>query len=128
MLSLVIEAGRMGIVRRRWNAAVGFAVLAAIVPGCGIFPERVSLDDRRVAPLLRALAEVEATRDSLGFTPVERGARIMLEIAHGRAYDAMLHVDQGTSRTIAFKRTANGYRWISEQEVYTGRRTYDTPD
>jgi len=46
----------------------------------------------------------------------------------GRSYDAMVHVYGRTSRTIAFRETSGGPVWIHEQEIYTGPRSYDTPD
>jgi len=45
-----------------------------------------------------------------------------------KEYDVMLHIDGKTSRTVAFKRTAQGYEWIGEQEILKGPATYETPD
>jgi hypothetical protein len=45
-----------------------------------------------------------------------------------RDYDAMLHIYGRTSRTIAFRKSAEGFRWIGEQEIYTGPHTYDSVD
>jgi hypothetical protein len=107
--------------------AVGATLLGVVaLLSCGVFPEKVSLSDPRLAPMLRAIEAVD--RSALGFTPIRSDARIRLE-ARGRAgYDAMLHVDGTTSRTIAFRKTATGYRWIHEQEMHYGPKTFATVD
>lgn len=40
----------------------------------------------------------------------------------------MLHIYSRTSRTIAFRRDENGYRWIGEQEIFEGRKEYMSAD
>ena len=40
----------------------------------------------------------------------------------------MLHIYASTSRTIAFRKDKDGYKWIGEQETHKGPKTYDTPD
>lgn len=67
-------------------------------------------------------------RASIGFTPVTTNAEIKLELASGRAYDAMLHVYGATSRTISFRKTESGYSWTGEQEIYQGPKWYQTVD
>ena len=67
-------------------------------------------------------------RASLGFTPVTTNADIKLELASGRAYDAMLHVYGATPRTISFRKTESGYSWTGEQEVYQGPKWHQTVD
>lgn len=94
--------------------------------GCGLVPENVSVLDPRIQPLLRAMDEID--RAGFGFTPVTTNAQIKLEIASGRAYDAMLHVYGQTSPTIAFRKTASGYRWTFEQESHQGPGWYQTVD
>src|SRR5690554_1744462 len=96
---------------------LGFAAVTAVLAGCdhGPFPKKVLLSDPEVEPFLRAMEQVD--RASLGFTPVTTNAQIRLEIASGKDYDAMLHVYGTTSRTIGFRKTESGYRWISEQEI-----------
>lgn len=37
------------------------------------------------------------------------------------------HGDE-TSRTIAFRKTTNGYRWIGEQEIFQGPNLYTNVD
>jgi len=36
----------------------------------------------------------------------------------------MLHIYSKTSRTIAFRKTTNGYRWIGDQEIFQGPKEY----
>lgn len=102
-----------------WTAILAFT-------GCGLTPEKISLSDPQVQPLLKAMEQVD--RASLGFTPVTTNAQIKLELSSGGSYDAMLHVDGITSRTIAFRKTTSGYRWIFEQEIYEGPKWYQTVD
>jgi hypothetical protein len=99
--------------------------LAALLSGCGLLPEKVSYDDARVQPLWKAVEAVDRT--ALGFTPVSKTADIRLERSRG-AYDAMLHIYSTTSRTIAFREAAGGYRWIGEQETHRGPKKYKTVD
>lgn len=40
----------------------------------------------------------------------------------------MLHITARTSRTIAFRKTDNGWRWIGEQEIFDGPKIYRTVD
>ncbi len=40
----------------------------------------------------------------------------------------MLHIASRTYRTIAFRRDGQGYRWIGEQETFTGPHKYTTVD
>ena len=40
----------------------------------------------------------------------------------------MLHIYATTSRTIAFRKVGNGYKWIGEQEIYPGPKQYKTMD
>jgi hypothetical protein len=106
-----------------------FAAGFAICTGCdhGLIPKQVSLSDPQLAPLLKAMEEVD--RASLGFTAVKTNSQINLELhSPGGAYDAMLHVYGGTARTIAFRKTASGYRWIAEEEIHQGPKWYQTVD
>jgi hypothetical protein len=89
-----------------------------LVAGCGLTPEDVPTSDPQLQPFFKALNEVD--REALGFTPVPTNAHIRLERASGRAYDAMLHIYDTTRRTIAFRKTPDGYRWINEQEIHDG--------
>ena len=103
------------------------AILVAVFSlfGCEQHPEFIAYHDGKLKPFITALAAVN--RDSLGFTAIPEDARITLE-GQSTTYDAMLHVYGRTSRTIAFKRQGNGYRWVGEQEIYTGPRKRETPD
>lgn len=107
---------------------VAIAILIIASAGCdhGLFPEKVLLSDSKVQPFLDAMGRVD--RASLGFTPVTTNADIKLELASGRAYDAMLHVYGATSRTISFRKSESGYSWTGEQEVYEGPKWYQTVD
>src|SRR5437899_11920626 len=112
--------------KRLFFATLLFGALLAL-GGCGLSPKKVSLSDLEIQPLLKAMEQVD--RDSLGFTPVTTNAQISLELhSPGGAYDAMLHVYDATSRTIAFRKTESGYRWIFEQESYEGPKWYQTVD
>ena len=110
-------------------SALAIMLLIAVFAftGCGLVPEKVSLSDPQVQPLLKAMEQVD--RASFGFTPVTTNAQINLELrSPGGAYDAMLHVYGATSRTIAFRKTSTGYRWIAEQEIYQGPNWYQSVD
>ena len=104
-----------------------FFSFSLVFAGCGLGPEKVSLDDQRLAPMLKAMAVVD--RSSLGFTAISPEADVRVEWAPRDGYDAMLHVYAGSSRTIAFKKSADGeFRWIGEQEIHTGPNQYETVD
>lgn len=104
-------------------AWLGLALLVLV--GCGVVPRSVAPDDPRVRELAPALAAAAGERAA--FTPLDTNAHWRLEESRG-AYDRMLHVDGRTRRTIAFRRTAAGWVWIHEQELFTGPRWYDSPD
>jgi hypothetical protein len=97
----------------------------ALLAGCGLVPEKVAFDDARVVELLKAAETFD--REVHGFTPIPRDAEFRLETARG-AYDRMLHIYGLTSRTIAFRKTDSGFKWIHEQEIFTGPREYESPD
>jgi hypothetical protein len=101
-------------------------LLAAV--GCHLqfLPVPVTLQDPKVQPLLAAIEKVD--RAALGFTPIPTNARLNLEVTSGATYDAMLHIYGETSRTIAFRRTADGFRWIAEQETHEGPQWHQTVD
>lgn len=100
----------------------GLLALAA----CGYVPERVSWSDPRLSPMLDAVDAVD--RASLGFSPIDPASPVRLESRPRAGYDAMLHIDGRTSRTIAFRKTDAGTTWIGEQEIYTGPNTYESVD
>ena len=109
--------------RTTYRLSAALLVVLAVI-GCRFGTESVQLSDPRIQPLLKAMEQVD--RAALGFTPVTTNADIRLELASGREYDAMLHVYGATGRTIAFRKTPSGYRWISEQENFTGPRWHQS--
>jgi hypothetical protein len=94
--------------------------------GCGFVPEKVSPSDPRVVPLFQAAESFD--RAAYGFTPIPTNGDIRLESRPRANYDAMLHFYGDTSRTIAFRKTPSGYRWIEEQEIFTGPNLYTNVD
>jgi hypothetical protein len=101
-------------------------IALVVVFGCGLVPEKVSSKDVRLKPMFEAMDRVD--RKSLGFTPVEPAASIRLEWGPRHGYDAMLHIDGRTSRTVAFRRISSGYEWIGEQEIFEGPNKYKSVD
>jgi hypothetical protein len=102
-------------------------LLAVCLSGsCGLMPERVARSDPRLKPMFDAIARVD--RNSLGFTDIPEKADMRVEWHPRAGYDAMLHIHTKTSRTIAFKRTLDGFEWIGEQEIFLGPREYDSVD
>ena len=80
-----------------------------------------------VAPMFKARSEVNP--ELMGFSPIPAEASILLERGSSSKYDAMLHIYvSGSERTISFRKTPNGYKWIAEQEVVYGPGTYQTVD
>jgi hypothetical protein len=117
---------------RRINFAMrngfNFLFILAIIGliGCGFVPEKTSLTDPRVIPMIQAAATFD--RATYGFTPIPTNGFVYLE-GHSRAgYDAMLHFNGDTSRTIAFQKIPTGYKWIEEQEIFTGPNLYTNVD
>ena|SRR5438552_17971828 len=100
--------------------------LALVLAGCRVVPQRVAMDDPQVQPLLQAAASFDRT--SYGFTPIPKTADVRLESRPTGWYDAMLHIYSKTSRTIAFRKTSNGYRWIGDQEIFQGPKEHKTVD
>jgi hypothetical protein len=100
-------------------------LLVALI-GCSYVPHKVSVDDPAVQRLLKAAAAFDRT--SYGFTAIPQSTIVRLELGHRKNYDAMLHISARTSRTIAFRRSADGYRWTGDQEIFEGPKKYATPD
>ena len=94
--------------------------------GCNFVPRKVATDDPRIQPLLAAAAMFQ--RSTYGFTPIPKQALVRWESRPTARYDAMLHIEGKTSRTIAFKKNGSGYRWIGEQEIFRGPNKYKTVD
>lgn len=106
-------------------------LLALLATSCGwITTETVDADDPRLQPLLEAIKR-RSDRAQLGFTPLPSKSEVPrygVEWTPKFGYDAMIHVNGETARTIAFKRTTNGYEWLGEQEKFYGPGSLDTPD
>lgn len=112
------------MINRQRTFLVTFVTLS--LASCSFGPQKVSWEDTRLAPLLKAIDAVD--RSSLGFTSIDPTSTFRLENRPRAGYDAMLHIYGHTSRTIAFRKTSEGYKWIHEQEIYSGPRTYTTVD
>ncbi len=92
-----------------------------------LFPVRIEMSDPKIVPLLNAAESFD--RVKYGFSPLPEKADVRLESRPMRQeYDAMLHISSKTSRTIAFRKTDKGYRWIGEQETFRGPNRYKTID
>jgi len=98
----------------------------SLVAGCGFVPEKVPLSDTRVVPLIQAATKFE--RAAYGFTAIPTNADVRLESRPQASYDAMLHFYGETSRTIAFRKTPAGWKWIHEQETFAGPNLYTNVD
>ena len=98
----------------------------SLFAGCSFLPEKVEMSDPRVVQLLKAAREFD--REKYGFTSIPTEADVRLETRPRDGYDAMLHLYGKTSRTIAFEKVADGYRWIGEQETFPGPNFVQTPD
>jgi hypothetical protein len=94
--------------------------------GCNWFPRTVKLGDPRIQTLLAAAATFPRTQ--YGFTALPSDAHVRWESRPRAGYDAMLHISSKTYRTIAFRKDPQGYRWIGEQETFTGPHEYTTVD
>jgi hypothetical protein len=104
---------------------ISILLCLALLTGCGLTPEKLPSTDPQVQELLRATEAASAKR--FGFTPVETSADFRLEKSSG-AYDRMLHISGRTNRTIAFRKQAEGFAWIAEQEIFRGPKQYTTVD
>ena len=98
----------------------------SLTTGCGLAPEKVVLSDTQVVPLVQAATNFN--RAVYGFTPIPTNADVRLESRARAGYDAMLHFYGETSRTIAFRKTQTGWKWIHEQETFTGPNLYTNVD
>jgi len=101
-------------------------LMALVVSGCGFVPEKVQVRDRRLKSMWEAAREFD--RQAYGFSPLPTDGYVRLESHPRQDYDAMIHICSKTSRTISFRRTAAGYRWVSEQESFQGPKQYKTVD
>ena len=106
--------------------ALAVALLGLVLGGCDVFPAETPVVDSRLDPLWRAAEAFD--RESYGFSPLPTEGTVGWEKAHGASYDAMLHQGGKTYRTIAFVKTADGYRWVGEQESFEGPGVFHTVD
>ena len=102
------------------------ALMIAVLTGCGLVPQKVTMDDSRVQQLVSAAQSFDRT--GYGFSPLPKQADVRLELRPTARYDAMLHVTARTVRTIAFRKENGDYVWIGEQETFEGPKTYKTVD
>ncbi len=107
-----------------------FVLFCLTLTGCGLFPESVKMGDPKLKPFS---SMYKVNRKALGLSPIPAQADVRIETRSGSdakrvGYDAMLHIDADTSRTVAFKRNGNSYKWIGEQETYKGPGEYTTID
>ncbi len=112
------------------------AFLTLLTAGCDLIPRKVEMSDPELQPMLKAAASFD--RAAFGFSPIPKKADVRLELRTGLwlerwlvgslPYDAMLHIYAKTSRTIAFRKTDEGYRWIGEQEVFQGPQQFTNVD
>lgn len=109
-----------------YGKSVAAALVGLLLPGCDVFPTETPVDDSRLDPLWRAAEAFD--RESHGFSPLPTRGSVGWEKARGKGYDAMLHQGGETYRTIAFVRTADGFRWIGEQESFEGPGVFHTVD
>ena len=100
--------------------------VSLVATGCDLIPRKVALDDPRIQPLLKAARSFDRT--SYGFTPIPKSADVRWESRPTEHYDAMLHIAGKTSRTIAFRKTDSGWKWIGDQEIFQGPKLYKSVD
>jgi hypothetical protein len=84
------------------------------------------MDDPQVQLLVKAAALFD--RASYGFSPMPKHADVRLELRPTVKYDAMLHVEAKTFRTISFRKVNGSYVWTGEQETFQGPRKYKSED
>jgi len=105
-------------------AALSIAfVLLISVTGC---MRRTQIGDPALQPF-ESMYSID--RAKYGFTPLPKSGVVYIEgrSLHGD-YDAMLHFQGNSYRTIAFRWDGKVYQWLGEQENFEGPREYETPD
>jgi hypothetical protein len=103
-----------------WSPVLLFAV------SCGLLPDKTTVNDPRLTETLAAAQQFD--RLKYGFTPIPTNGEVRVEWRARGTYDRMLHFYGRTSRTIAFRKTPTGWRWIHEQEIFEGPNKYTTVD
>lgn len=114
------------LARSFWTVSSILLCLLPSLVGCDLIPREVAMNDPRIQPLLTAAQSFDRT--AYGFTPLPQAADVRWESRPTATYDAMLHITARTSRTIAFRKTDNGWRWIGDQEIFDGPKIYRTVD
>ena len=116
------------MLKTRFHTAVcgGMLFLLLTIWGCDWFPRSVKIEDPRIQPLLVAAAAFPRT--DYGFKAIPPDAHVRWEARPRAGYDSMLHISSKTYRTIAFRKEGQGYRWIGEQETFTGPHEYTSVD
>jgi hypothetical protein len=118
---------RLAYIRRTMSRIIHLLLAVTVVFLSGCDRGKVSLSDPQLAPMLQAIAAVD--KAALGFTPIPTNAVVYLDGPRA-GYDAMLIIydtpalHAGVYRNIGFRKTATGYKWIFEQEIHPGPRTF----
>jgi hypothetical protein len=96
------------------------------VQGLSYLPQSVDINSPEVQAML--LARSEAGAEERGFTPIDPTARIEIDrtTADDPNYDVMLHIYGSTSRTVVFRQDGADYKWLGEQETFTGPGQFPT--
>ena len=105
-----------------------FCFFCLFLTGCGLSPQRTSISNPEIQALFSAAQQFPRTQYGFSVLPTDAKTDIRIERHAKGTYDVMLHIYGHTSRTIAFRRSDRGYRWIHEQEIFRGQRFYDSPD
>ena len=98
------------------------ALLCLALAGChdnGPLQEIVVITDPKLQPFLAALDRVD--RRALGFSCISSNVPITMQI-EGRGKEPLwrLYFEGNPSRNICFRKSGDGYRWVSEQEIHQG--------
>lgn len=103
--------------------ALGVASFAFVSP----LPhsEELALESPRAAPILAATAAVD--RAAFGFAPLPTNGYARLEVWPGTK-TTRLHIYGAPERVMTFRQTAQGCRWIAEQEIHAGPKVWQTID
>lgn len=100
-------------------------LFSALLAGCSEFAQPIDFKSPELEPFWEATRAVDRTE--FGFSTIDPKSEVLIKRTSGR-YDVMLFVKADTIRAIGFRKTALGYKWIHEQEVYTGPREFMTAD
>jgi hypothetical protein len=115
-----------GPMRTAPGAAIMLALIVAMVSSCGLIPRKSTMDDPQVQRLVKAADAFNRT--AYGFSSIPKEADVRLELRPTARYDAMLHINSRTVRTIAFRSVNGNYVWIGDQETFEGPKTYKSVD